>query len=172
MTGTEICNTFADKDDAVLIKEQYTKWDYTVRLYLETNLGPSYLAPYVSATGGAEMLMYHSIDGDGWYALLQSKMNVLNGYIAKFQPSRDSRFNPSKSRANNQRHVESQQLLQSAGRPNADERPGICDDKGTPIQVGIVLSMDGTPVDRISKVYRLEIRNQSAHCGCSIRCAD
>jgi hypothetical protein len=83
--GNAIAKTFEERDDKDLIRSQYSEWEKNALEILSTKFGVGYLAQFGSARGTALMLVNHNIEGDGWYALLQGKLAVLNGFISELR---------------------------------------------------------------------------------------
>ena len=64
---------------------EYKEWEPGVVNFISADLGPAYLAPFQSAKGGSNMFVNHNFEGDGWYALLQRKLSVLNSFIGELR---------------------------------------------------------------------------------------
>ena len=73
-----------ERNDKDLITVQYQDWEKKA-LGLLSELGPAYMEPFQSARGGAGMLLNHNIEGDAVYALLGSKLDVLNAFLGELR---------------------------------------------------------------------------------------
>ena len=82
--GRKIAQTFVERNDKDFITAQYKDWDKKA-LGLLSELGPAYVEPFQSARGGPFMLMDHNIEGDAVYALLASKLDVLNAFLGELR---------------------------------------------------------------------------------------
>jgi hypothetical protein len=82
--GRKIGQTFVERNDKDLITVQYQDWEKKA-LGLLSELGPAYMEPFQSARGGAGMLLNHNIEGDAVYALLGSKLDVLNAFLGELR---------------------------------------------------------------------------------------
>jgi hypothetical protein len=63
----------------------YAAWENEVEAYLDTLDDKSFLAQFQSARGNGQMLIGRSIEGGGWYALLQGKLGSLNGFVGELR---------------------------------------------------------------------------------------
>lgn len=81
--GNAISQTYLAKDDVALIKSQYRDWFGRVDAYLNKNLDPSYSARFEAAQGGAYGPTGHYMEGNGYWAAIQAKNEVLNQMLSE-----------------------------------------------------------------------------------------
>ena len=84
-SGNQIAKTFEENNDRNLIKNEYLAWEQTTLQTLSTKFDVGYLTQFGSARGTGFVLMNHNIDGNGWYSLLEGKVNVLNSFLVELE---------------------------------------------------------------------------------------
>jgi hypothetical protein len=79
--GNGIAANFEKSNDTQAIERDYRTWEAKALSFLNDKMGVEYLAQFQSARGNGLALMNHSMEGDGWYALLQGKLGALNAMM-------------------------------------------------------------------------------------------
>jgi hypothetical protein len=85
--GDSINQTFLDKGDTELIKQQYKSWADMTYAYLYKNLGISYAVQFKNAHGNAWMGMPsgRSVEGGGYLQEIKGKNLTLNDFISELR---------------------------------------------------------------------------------------
>jgi hypothetical protein len=85
--GDDIVQTFLNKDDANLIKQQYVEWANKTYNYLNVRVGLSYAVQFKNSHGNAMMGLpvNHSVEGGSYTQEIRGKILTLNDFITELR---------------------------------------------------------------------------------------
>jgi hypothetical protein len=86
--GNKIQNTFIDRNDKELIKEQFAEWDAKTQKELKDKFDYAYLAKFRSTQGGQGLPLGHSVEGGTYWALIQAKILTLADIVESVRNQR------------------------------------------------------------------------------------